>query len=55
MSSVVFVHFNSLMDYNIKYIHTPHNTIEQTHGKILVGILAHQVSFSDTSDEVVDH
>ena len=36
-------------------IHTPHNTIEHNHAKILVGTLECQVSWDDTEGVVVDH
>jgi hypothetical protein len=31
------------------HMHTPHNTMERTHAKILVSTLEHQVSWGDTS------
>ena len=38
-----------------KYRHTPHNIIKHTHPIFLINALEHQVSWSDTSGEVVDH
>ena len=36
-------------------MHTPHNTIEHTHAKILVSALERRVSWGDTAGEVVGH
>ena len=36
-------------------MHTPHNIIEDTHAKMLVSTLEHQVSWGDADTAVVDH
>jgi hypothetical protein len=39
----------------VEHAHTPHNTIERPHAKVLVSAIENQVLRGDTSGEVVDH
>jgi hypothetical protein len=36
-------------------MHTPHNTIEHTHAKILVSAFERQISWGGIIDEIVGH
>ena len=55
MPSFICVHFSQLVDHFVTQAYVPHNTLEDTHAKILVSTLEHQLSQGDTNGEVVDH
>jgi hypothetical protein len=54
VSSATCVHFSQL-ETIVQHRHTPHNAIENTHAKISISTLEHQVSWCDSNGEVVDY
>jgi hypothetical protein len=51
---ILCVHFTQLVDDCVTWGFILHNIIKHTHAKISVSTLECQISFGDTSGEVVD-
>ena len=53
--SIICVHFSQLVDHYVTWTHTPYAIIKHTQAKILASTLECQVSWDDTTGDIIGH